>query len=163
VTTRQYDNSLRRQQASTTRTRILEAVRDLLVEAPASLQIPEIAARAGVSEPTVYRHFPNRDALLDAAAGFVSAELGEPPQARTIDELPVVALAVARFFARNASWIRAAMTEPLARPLRSAGRRRRVEHMRRVIAPALAHLAPTERSVAAAAFATIARAERCPG
>src|SRR5438876_1159239 len=69
---RAYDNTLRRQQADATRLRILTAVRDLLAGGSTSLQVPEIAARAGVSEPTIYRHFPNRDALLDAAADSVS-------------------------------------------------------------------------------------------
>ena len=68
MTMRAYDNTLRREQADLTKRRILEAVRDLLIESSGSLSIPEIAARAGVSEPTIYRHFPNRDALLDAAS-----------------------------------------------------------------------------------------------
>src|SRR5256885_914009 len=65
---RPYDNALRRQQADLTRRRILDTVRDLLMESRTSFSIPEIAARAGVSEPTIYRHFPNRDALLEALA-----------------------------------------------------------------------------------------------
>src|SRR5436305_1111692 len=65
---RSYDNTLRREQAEGTRGRILEAVRDLLVESPSLFSIPAIAARAGVSEPTIYRHFANRGALLDALA-----------------------------------------------------------------------------------------------
>ncbi len=156
---RRYDNTLRQQQASATRTRILEAVRDLLAGAPTSLQIPDIAARAGVSEPTVYRHFPNREALLDAAATLLGQQLGEPPQARTIDDLPVVAMAVARFFDRNASWLRAAMAEPTLRPLRMAGRRRRVDWMRALVEPAMGHLDPDERRLAAAAFSALGRAE----
>ncbi len=156
---RQYDNTLRQRQAEATRTRILEAVRDLLVESPESLQIPEIAARAGVSEPTVYRHFPNRDALLDAAADAVSARSGAPPLPRTPEEIPVAAIAVARYFDRNASWIRAALSEPMARPLRMAGRKRRLDSLRKAAAPAVAHLPPAERTVALAAFGTIARGE----
>src|SRR5262245_23586486 len=108
---RSYDNRLRREQSEVTRSRILDAVRDLLVES-GSLSTPEIAARAGVSEPTIYRHFPNRDALFEAAAEVVSSQLGAPPEARSADEFPVAAMAVAEYFGRNATWLRAAITEP---------------------------------------------------
>src|SRR5438477_10604821 len=96
---RAYDNALRREQAERTRRRILEAVRDLLIASPSSISIPEIAARAGVSEPTVYRHFPNRDALFDAASEVVAEHLGAPPLPDQADDIPVIAIAVARYFA----------------------------------------------------------------
>ena len=156
---RTYDNTLRRHQAEDTRRRILEAVCELLVESPASVQIPEIAARAGVSEPTVYRHFPNRDALLAAAAAFVSASMGAPPAPPAAEDLPATSMAVAAYFERNARWIRAALAEPLLRPLRQAGRQRRLDERRRLLAPAVAHLSPDDRRVALAAIGAVARAD----
>src|SRR5437773_7587756 len=116
---RAYDNTLRREQADLTKRRILDGVRDLLVESGSSLSIPDIAARAGVSEPTVYRHFPNRDALFDAASEVVAEHLGAPPLPDQADDIPVIAIAVARYFAANASWLRAAINEP---GLREIGR-----------------------------------------
>src|SRR5437773_12044387 len=106
---RAYDNTLGREQADLTKRRILDGVRDLLVESGSSLSIPDIAARAGVSEPTVYRHFPNRDALLDAASEVVSEQLGAPPMPERADEIPIALMAAARYFADNASWLRAAI------------------------------------------------------
>lgn len=156
---RPYDNALRRENAAATRTRILDAVRDLLVDSRLSLSIPEIAERAGVSEPTVYRHFPNREALLDAAAEAVSAHLGAPPEPRDANDLPVVAIALARYFGRNASWVRAALNEPALRPMRMAGRSRRLERLRRIVSPRLAHLDARDRDIAFAVFAAIARTE----
>ena len=156
---RSYDNTLRQQQAEATRGRILDAVRDLLVESRTSLSIPEIAARAGVSEPTVYRHFPNRDALLDAASDIVASQLGAPPVPRTAEDLPLAAIAVAQYFADNESWLRAAINEPALRPLRMAGRKRRLDRLRAVLEPRLAHLEPRERDLAFAVVSAIGRAE----
>lgn len=52
-----------------TRDRILDAARDLLVHhLPSSLSVQEIADAAGVSHRTVYRYFPDKDALIRAVA-----------------------------------------------------------------------------------------------
>jgi AcrR family transcriptional regulator len=156
---RTYRSALRREQADATRGRILDAVRDLLVESKGDLSIPEIAARARVSEPTIYRHFPNREALLEAASGAVAAHLGAPPEPREVDDLPVVAIALSEYFGRNAAWLRAALHEPALRPIRMAGRRRRLERFRAMLAPRLSHLQPRDRDIAFAALGAIARAE----
>jgi AcrR family transcriptional regulator len=158
MTMRAYDNTLRREQADLTKRRILETVRDLLTKSRSSLSIPEIAACAGVSEPTIYRHFPNRDALLDAASEVVSQQLGAPPMPERADEIPVVLMAAARYFADNASWLRAALNEPALQGLRRSGRRRLVDRLRAVLEPRVAHLEPLERAVAVAAFGVVGRA-----
>ena len=63
--------TLREEHKAATRRRILRAVTDLLAEHhPAALSIPAVAARSGVSIPTIYRYFPTKEALLDAAAMF---------------------------------------------------------------------------------------------
>jgi len=72
---------LAEQKAEITKNAIRDAVADLLAtEHPATLNIPTIAARAGVSVRTVYRYFPTKQALLDDAAQAhlrgLEAELG---------------------------------------------------------------------------------------
>jgi AcrR family transcriptional regulator len=63
--------ALRDEHKAATRQRILRAVTELLAEEhPATLSIPAVAARANVSVPTIYRYFPTKEALLDAAATF---------------------------------------------------------------------------------------------
>jgi AcrR family transcriptional regulator len=54
--------------------RILEAARDVLGESGADASIEEIAARAGVGVGTVYRHFANKDALIDELLRLSMAE-----------------------------------------------------------------------------------------
>jgi AcrR family transcriptional regulator len=61
-----YTSSLRDRQVAETRELILDAVTTLLEDRRADeVTTREIAAVAGVSERTVYRHFPDRDALLE--------------------------------------------------------------------------------------------------
>lgn len=61
--------SLRDDQRAMTRQRILDAVLDLVATGTmGELSIPLVAKRSGVSVPTIYRYFPTKDALLDAAA-----------------------------------------------------------------------------------------------
>jgi AcrR family transcriptional regulator len=65
-TTRTYTSPLRERQVAQTRDLILDAVTTLLGDRRADeMTTRDIAAVAGVSERTVYRHFPDRDALLE--------------------------------------------------------------------------------------------------
>lgn len=62
---RPYHSPLREEQARRTQDLILDALIELLADRRADeVTTREIADRAGVSVPTVYRHFPDRDALL---------------------------------------------------------------------------------------------------
>jgi len=61
-----YSSTLRERQVAQTRELILDAVTTLLGDRRADeVTTRDIAAEAGVSERTVYRHFPDREALLE--------------------------------------------------------------------------------------------------
>ena len=61
--------ALREQQREATREQIIQAVHDVLAEeSPATLSMPRIAERAGTSLRTLYRYFPTKEALVDAAS-----------------------------------------------------------------------------------------------
>ncbi len=45
---------------------LIEVARDVFVEQGAEASLRDIARRAGVGMGTLYRHFPNRDSLLEA-------------------------------------------------------------------------------------------------
>ena len=65
-TSKPYSSPLRDRQVAQTREFILDAVTTLLGDRRADeVTTRDIAATAGVSERTVYRHFPDRDALLE--------------------------------------------------------------------------------------------------
>jgi serine phosphatase RsbU (regulator of sigma subunit) len=59
-----------------TRVRIVEASRRLLEQSPAA-PVADVAAAAGVSRSTLYRHFPDRDSLLRAARAHQPRDAGE--------------------------------------------------------------------------------------
>jgi AcrR family transcriptional regulator len=64
---RRYESPARRAAAEATRDRICQAAEDLFMrDGYAGTSIRAVAARAGVSEATVYLAFPNKAALLDA-------------------------------------------------------------------------------------------------
>ncbi|HEX2884169.1 MAG TPA: helix-turn-helix domain-containing protein [Candidatus Limnocylindria bacterium] len=63
---RTYRSKLRADQAEETRRRILDALVEVMAGGVASVSIPAVARRAGVSVPTVYRHFGSKRALFAA-------------------------------------------------------------------------------------------------
>jgi AcrR family transcriptional regulator len=73
MTERPYSSPLRDSQVQRTRDLILDALTELLSEQPSDqVSTREIAERAGVSQPTVYRHYPDRQALLEGLADRVT-------------------------------------------------------------------------------------------
>jgi AcrR family transcriptional regulator len=63
--------SLRQAQRAVTEQRIVEALAALIEdEHPLEISMAAVAKRAGVSEPTLYRHFPTKRDLFAALAGY---------------------------------------------------------------------------------------------
>lgn len=54
---------------------VLDAARDVLSEYGTDATMELIASRAGVGVGTVYRHFPNKDALVDALVSAIYEQL----------------------------------------------------------------------------------------
>jgi AcrR family transcriptional regulator len=88
---RTYRSPLRDEQARRTRSLILDALVELLADRRADdITTREIADRAGVSQPTVYRHFPDRTALLEGISARIGELMGAPdgiPAVGSIDEV----------------------------------------------------------------------------
>lgn len=144
---RSYDNSLRQEQARQTRERIVEAVVERLA-AGEEVAFASVARHAGVSEPTVYRNFPNREALLEAVTSHVQERLGLPPMPTEADAVPDAVVALFEAFGRNAPLIHAMLRARTGREVRERGRAARTERIRRLVDAETAHLdAPAQRSV----------------
>jgi AcrR family transcriptional regulator len=78
--------SLRQAQRAVTEQRIVEALAALIdQEHPLEISMAAVAKRAGVSEPTLYRHFPTKRDLFAALAGhqFRSVTAGLTPASAT--------------------------------------------------------------------------------
>lgn len=64
-----HDMSARQRAWEQTRSDIIDAAARLVAsEHPAAVTVPAVAAEAGVSVRTVYRHYPTKAALLDATS-----------------------------------------------------------------------------------------------
>ncbi|MEM9037836.1 MAG: TetR/AcrR family transcriptional regulator [Actinomycetota bacterium] len=114
---------LRDRRREETRARILEAVLRLMAEAdPASIDMPAVAEASGVSLRTLYRYFPSKGELIEAAGGwFDGRNWARAAGAEGLpDETSVVGYQRARFvdFAANVPGVLAQVTTPAGRDLR---------------------------------------------
>ncbi|MGZ8563591.1 MAG: TetR/AcrR family transcriptional regulator [Candidatus Limnocylindria bacterium] len=136
-------NEVRSAQAQATRARILDATVSVMARGVASVSIPAVAREAGVSVPTVYRHFGTKQDLLAAVYLHVArrAAPGEFVPPRTLDELREGVRAIFDGLESADDLARAAMASPAAAEARRAGMPERLEVYRRLadaIAPNLA-------------------------
>jgi len=85
--TRTYNSPLRAEQMERTRERILEAAAEqLLEEGLEELSLPRAAQRARVSVPTIYRHFPTKEALMQELTVWVGRKLRLSEMPGSVDE-----------------------------------------------------------------------------
>ncbi|MER6663775.1 TetR/AcrR family transcriptional regulator [Amycolatopsis japonica] len=75
-----------RADAERNRAKVVDAARALFAERGDDVQMPEIARAAGVGVGTVYRHFPDRQALVEAAAEHRFAEIEQYARAHCFGE-----------------------------------------------------------------------------
>ena len=76
---RTYELKQRAEQQEATRQRIVAAAVDLhSTRGPAHTTVKAVADRAGVTRPTVYAHFPDMRALLQACSAHVRATVPPP-------------------------------------------------------------------------------------
>src|ERR1041384_5257246 len=68
---------------------ILEAAAAVLADRGEQASMADVAASAGMARATVYRYFPNREALLEALGRLAVEEAGERLAAGRLEEIPV--------------------------------------------------------------------------
>ena len=118
--TRTYDSELRAEQADATRRKILDALVRTMGRGVAGLSIPAVAREAGVSVPTVYRHFKSKAALVAALSAHLVGRTGLMDPSMLDGNLP----AIAREMYRRNAGIDAEMRAALASELGQEARRR---------------------------------------
>lgn len=125
-----------------TRDAVVDAVIEAIREQGIDFSVQDAADRAGVTHRTVYRHFPNRDALVDAVAERYEAWLAEQgiAEAESIDELLAQIEPLFRLFDQTPDLIRAVAMHTLIGGERTAISKRRTERWRRTFEASLPHL-----------------------
>lgn len=144
---REYRSELRDGQAQATRERILDAAMRVMARGIASLSVPAVAREAGVSVPTVYRHFGTKRDLLAAVYPHAARQAGldrlVPPS--SIDGLRD---GVREYFGRldgMGSDARAAMASIAADEVRGATMANRMPVWERLADSVRPPLAPADR------------------
>ena len=131
---RRYESPLRQEQQLATRERILEALAGVLTDGGAAT-VPAVAERAGVSERTVYRHFPTRDDLFASLFAWVMRlDPQERPAAEDVEGIAGLVRDMFPRFERRAEVIRAMNYNPVGLEMR----RKRAGYRRQGVNEALA-------------------------
>jgi AcrR family transcriptional regulator len=146
--------SLRDQHAAVTRERILGAVADLLERGDADeLTVPAVAEASGVSLRTVYRYYPTREDLLEAAGRWIGDELLEHPYPSDLDQVADLYQEGCRDFDERPGLVRALALSQLGRSVRGYRRRERLETIGRALRSELTGLGEEELRRAEAVLA----------
>lgn len=132
--TRAYRSELRQEQTEETRARIVDATMRVMATGLASLSIPAVAREAGVSVPTIYRHFRTKRELLAAVYPHAARRAGLDTIAdpRTLDELRPMIRALLERLDNLDDLTRAAMASPAASEMRHATMPTRYQRLRRL-------------------------------
>jgi AcrR family transcriptional regulator len=132
--TRAYRSELREEQTEETRARILDATMRVMATGLASLSVPAVAREAGVSVPTVYRHFRTKPELLAALYPHAARRAGVDAIAdpRSLDELQPMIRALLGRLDNLDDLSRAAMASPVASEVRHATMPTRLQRIRRL-------------------------------
>lgn len=141
---RRYLSPLRKQQHQLTRAQILSALGDhVLACNPRTFSIAEVAARAGVSVRTVYRHFGDRQQLLAALQEEVARRIAPPPP-QSLEALIALVPELFGLFDQHAGWMQVLLQGRTGTDALAAGRPERLRHFAQLTAPLVAHLPAAE-------------------
>jgi AcrR family transcriptional regulator len=138
--------SLRERQAGDVRAAVLEAALEAMETREADdLSMADIAALGGVSLRTLYRYFPDRTALLQAAGERLYASLGVRFEISAPEDIATSFRDAARRLGARSQLARALVRTRTGRSARGQVRARRVEQIRAALAPMAA--APDEEKL----------------
>lgn len=130
--------SLRQQQRAVTRERILHALAELLeTEHPLELSMAAIAEHAGVSEPTLYRHFSTKRNLFAALGSALFRQVTADITPTNVDELVEIIPTLYRRFSEMEATARRALAAPAGGATPRPSSTERLEMLRAVMGDGL--------------------------
>ena len=150
---------LREKQAELVRTTILEAaISELETSGAGDVSMPQIAEASGVSLRTLYRYFPDRAGLLQAAGEHVYGTLGVPFEITTPDQISGSLLDAARRLSTRPELTRALVRSTAGRTARSGVRGQRVASIASALQPLTSNVDPDTARWATAVIAHLCSA-----
>src|SRR5581483_10929384 len=136
------------------RQRILAAVAELLERDGAEeLTMPQVAEVSGISLRTVYRYYPTREQLLEAAGRWIGAELLRQGYPQSLDDVADTFEPACREFDRHPGLVRAMALSQLGRQARQRRRNERLRAIRKALEEEVGGLSERERRQAEAVLA----------
>ncbi|MBS0521847.1 MAG: TetR/AcrR family transcriptional regulator [Proteobacteria bacterium] len=129
--TSKTQTSIRDHYREETRARILDAaIAELSVSDLEALTMAGVAARAGVTERTVFRHFPSRDALIQAVWPRLQARVRSVGFPHTAEDLIATPRRLFPEFDKEERLVRASAFSAAGREVRRASNAERQQAMR---------------------------------
>lgn len=154
---RQYHSDVRSARKEETRQHILDILVEKMVhENFALLSMDDIAGAAGVGIATLYRHFPNREALLDGLSSEFNRRVGSVSPPRTSTEIAENIARDFKVFDEHPGLVQAFFMSELGRNARSRGRAKRIEAIRTALQEVTQRLEEPERTQIIAVIAYLA-------
>lgn len=144
---RSYRSELREEQAAATRARILDATGRVMARGLADVTVPAVAREAGVSVPTVYRHFATKRDLLAALQPDLQRRTGidRIPMPTTIDGLRATLVSILGGMDNLDDVMRAAHASPAAEQVRRVHAPNRFKLARTLVDGIAEHLSEADR------------------
>lgn len=124
----------------------MEALLKVAIEGPLTeLSVPKLAKRAGVSEPTVYRHFPNREALFDGLEDFMRKSELFLQFPKNPSEIPEHMVGLFAHFDKHEELVRVWLTEGWGADARKRSRKKRLLALKKMLREGLPDLDETDQ------------------
>lgn len=135
--------NLRERQAEQVRRAVLEStIAALETRGDEDLSMADVAEAAGISLRTLYRYFPDRAALLQAAGERLYAELGVEFEVAAPDDIAASFRDASRRLSARPKLVRALVRGRAGQVARAGVRRQRVEAIRAVLEPLAGEIDP---------------------
>lgn len=146
-TARAYRSELRAEQAEATRKRILDATLRVMAGGVATVSIPAVSREAGVSVPTVYRHFGTKADLFKALYPYLMPRVGmyDTPPPSSIEEFRNTLRTIFDRLDAADDLARVAMASPAAQEARTATMPDRLRFLRRFVGTIAPELSERDR------------------
>jgi AcrR family transcriptional regulator len=152
-TRRSYTSPLRNNQKENTRERILDAVAEIISEGRIlDFSVKDVAERAGISYGTVYRHFPTREAFLEALYEVATEIMAQssPFAPQSLDEIPAMAKKTVEIFEERANLVQAFTVALMVNNVQPNNRYQRDQKIQDMVMKSASHLSSGVAKQAAA-------------
>jgi len=154
---RNYHSDVRAAKKEETRQHILDALVAKMLQGNFNLvSMEEIAAAAGIGVATLYRHFPNREALSDGLSNEFNRRVGGTTYPTTPDEIATYIQRDFAAFDKHPGLVQAFFLTEVGQNARSRGRSRRIHAIQASLSEVTGTLDESKRKQVTAVIAYLA-------